>query len=209
MITYRVHACHQRIVCCRLVLSRHQETAPLSSREVDHVRNRGLVVNTIDFNDGHVVALKPYILTSEGPYVDYTEEVSRPRLDRYLQVLRVVEESGLWDGFSSGGVAFADEPGQQISHLIMVPVRDGQYHLIFLLVQCVQEGRIGVMDDERSPKPVRILSIGVGMVPIRAGLVDLFNELTLSFAETWVHYYHEATNSEVIGEARAWRNGAL
>lgn len=88
----------------------------------------------------------------------------------------------------------------------MVPVRDSQDYLVILLVERVKKGRLGVMDNERPSEPIRILSTGVGMVPICSRLIKLSVVLVL-LAST--HPRNTGAYSKVVSETRAWSDRAL
>ena len=52
----------------------------------------------------------------------------------------------------------------------MVPVRESDDKL-FVVLSFIR--RLWILDNERTPKPIRVLSIQMRMVPVRACLVDL------------------------------------
>lgn len=124
--THCVHARHEGEVGRCIVPGRKQEAATLSSRQINHLGLGWLCIDSIDFNNRHVVALKPYILACKGTNVDHPEHVSPARLDLNAEVLRLVEQCILGDRFSASRIVLADETLEQVWHLVVVPVRHGQ-----------------------------------------------------------------------------------
>lgn len=169
-LAYGVHARHEGKVLAGVVLGREQEAVPLRRGYVDHIGAGRLRVHAVDLDDGDVVAFEPDVLGSKGTHVDHAEEVRLPRLHWHLEVPRVVEESIVGDGFGATRISLVDESGQEIGHLAMVPIRDGQDKLFVVLIL---EGVIWVVDNDRSPEAIGVLPPNMTMIPVGARLVDL------------------------------------
>lgn len=169
-LTYSVHACYKGIVGCGLILGRYEETASLRGGNVYHLGHGGLVVHPVNFDDGHVMALEPDILSRERADVNQAEEIRFSRRNGDSEVLRFIKKGSLGYWLRARWVALGVEGGKHDSHLLMVPIRDREDE--FFVVQ-VQEWRVGVVDHQRPSQPVWVLSACVGVVPVCAGLVDL------------------------------------
>ena len=176
--TYRVHACDYGEVGTGVILGREEETHALRRGDVDHFRFRRLGIHAINLDDLHRVALDPEVLAGKGAHVDDAEKVRLARLNGDGHVLGVIDEGGLGDRLGSGGVGLAQEAGDEVFDLIVVPVRQGEDDLV---VSLVLVGEVRVMDDERTTKTVGVLAVVVRMIPVRPGLVDLEMAVSMSF----------------------------
>lgn len=116
------------------------------------------------------MTLEPEVLAGKGTNVDDAELVRLARLDGDGEVLRLVHEGGLGHGLGAGRVGLCEELRDQVLHLVVVPVRQGEDEL---MVNFVLVGEVWVVDDERAAQTVGVLGVGVRVVPIRARLVDL------------------------------------
>ena len=90
--SYLVHAANKREIGARVILRGNEEAVALRRGDIDHARLGRLCVDSVDFNNAHVVALKPHILRSKGTHVDNSEHVSLPWLHSNGQVLGIVHE---------------------------------------------------------------------------------------------------------------------
>lgn len=120
--TYSIHTRHKGKISRGLILRRQQKAASLRSRHINHLGGSRLMIHAIDFDDGHIVALEPDVLSREGADVDHAEEVRFPGLDGDFEVLRLVEEGRLRHRFCASRVAFVVEGREQDGHLLVVPV---------------------------------------------------------------------------------------
>lgn len=168
--TYSIHACHDRKVGLCISLGRDEHAASLSSREVDHVGFSWLGVCTINLDDGHLVTLNPEILSSKSTKIDQSQEIRLAGLHWNLEVLRLIHESSLRNRLSTSRVSLAKELGEQGLHLIMVPV--GKRHDNLLIVFPL-ERRLWVVNDEISSKTIRILTLGMRVIPVGSSLSNL------------------------------------
>jgi hypothetical protein len=120
--------------------------------------------------------LKPHILRSESAHIDHTDEIRLARLNLDSQVLRVVDQSGLWDRFSPRWVRDANEALEQLLHPVMVPVGESQNNLLIVQI-LVRVFRI--MHDQRATETIWILASLVAVVPVCSWLVDLLTHQSL------------------------------
>lgn len=130
------------------------------------------------------MALEPDVLSGKSTNVDHTEQVCFAGLYCHSEVLGLIEQSSLWHGLCTGRVVLADEAGEQVRHLVMVPVRDGEDKLLVVLAF---EWRVWVIDDEWPAQTVWVLAHHMAVIPVRAGLA----------------------NGEVVREATLWWNRTL
>lgn len=171
MATYSVHAGDNGEVLGRGFLGSQEEADSLSSRDVDHIGLSFLRVDAIDLNNAHSVVLEPEILASKGSHVNNAEQICGFRFDRDSVVHGLVHESVLGDGFGTRGVRLDhEELVDEVGHLIVVPVGEGQDQLLIDLV-LIRE--VLVMDNQRTAQTVGVLRAGVGVIPVSARLGDL------------------------------------
>lgn len=126
------------------------------------------------------MALEPDVLAGKGTDVDHTEEVRLAGLDRDREVLGLVPEGGLGNRLRTGGVSLVDEAGEQVLHLVVVPVRHGEDELLIVLAF---EWGVWVVDDHRPAETIWVLSHHVAVVPVRARLGD--GEVVRELAAGW------------------------
>ena len=171
---YRIHACDKCIISGSVILRSDEHAVSLCSSEIDHLCLSWLSVDTINFDNGHVVTLEPEILTSKSSDVDDAEHVSLAGLKHRGHVLSVVHQCCIRNWLSSCGVCHVDKDLHQIWHLIMIPIRESQGSL--LVVLSLVWG-VGVVDDKRASKSIWILSRYMGMIPVRSRLFDLLRSV--------------------------------
>ena len=102
-------------------------------------------VDAINLHNSHIVTFEPDVLAGKSANVDHAHKIRLARLERNLQLLRVVKQRGLRHRLCTAGVLLAHEEGYQAGHLVMVPVGDTYDDL---LVELVLVGVFWVMDDE-------------------------------------------------------------
>lgn len=98
------------------------------------------------------------------------DEISLVRLHRDCDVLSTIHErAARWRGSAIGGLtACRLVGGEQVRHLLLVPVRERKRNLLIEM-----ERRTRVVDDQRTPEPIRELAQVVRVVPICTSFVDL------------------------------------
>lgn len=121
--SHLIHAGNHRKVFGSIFLGGHQEPISLCSRDVYHVGFSRLGVDAIHLDNLHLMPFDPKVLASKGTDVRHPEEVGLSRLHRQCHVLRIVHESGVWDGLGTCGVLITHKEVDQARQLIMVPVR--------------------------------------------------------------------------------------
>ena len=168
--SYSVHACDDGEIRGCFVLGCHEETDSLGGGDVNHFGFGVLGVYAVYFDDAHLVAFNPEVLACKSADVDYAEHVCLAGLNGDGDVLRVVHEGGVGNGFSTSRVLLVDELRDERLNLIVVPVGKGEddflIHLLFV-------GELGIMDNDGTAKTIGVLAIVVRVVPVCSGLVDL------------------------------------
>jgi hypothetical protein len=96
--------------------------------------------------------------------------VGLARLNRPSEVLSIIHQGILGNGFSTGGVGLVEKLGDQDLHLLVVPIGEGQNDV---LVNLVLVWKVGVLDNKWTPQTIWILTFIVRMVPVSTRLVDL------------------------------------
>ena len=93
-------------------------------------------------------------MTGEVARTDHVYVISRVRLHRDRNVLSSVHEGASWrrrpiGGYTIGGLVGMDE----VWHLLMVPIEEGERNFLIEMKR-----RVRVMDNERSKKPIWVLT---------------------------------------------------
>ena len=125
------------------------------------------------------MAFEPEILCSESCHVDNAEHVSLSRLNGNAEILGIVHERSVWHRLCACGIGKAEEAREKTGHLIVVPIREREHNLFIILILVRS---IWVADDQGSTKTIRILPGCVRVIPICAGLFNLFH---------YLHFPHE------------------
>jgi hypothetical protein len=112
----------------------------------------------------------PEVLCGKGSHVDDAKEVGLSWFHRYLQVLGVIHQCCLRDRFCSGGIGNTKELLDETRHLVVVPIRKCEYQLS---VNLIGIRILGIVYDERAAKTIWVLAIDMGVIPVRAWLIDL------------------------------------
>ena len=69
-----------RNISKRIVIRKtHHERVPLGSEDLDRVHGQRLMVDSVDFDDRHVMTLDPEVLSSKSAHVGQAEEVCHVR----------------------------------------------------------------------------------------------------------------------------------
>lgn len=170
MITYCVHAADDGVVHTGLVLSSNEEAVTLSCRYVDQACLSRVGIDSVNFDNSHIVTFEPEVLSSESTNVDYSEHVCLAGLNRDRKVLSVVHQSSLRNRLGTSWIGLIEEFWNPDLHLVMIPVRQRDDNL---LINLVGVWEVGIGDDKGSAKTVRILTLIMGMIPIRSRLVNL------------------------------------
>lgn len=157
------------VVLLRGVLHRHQDGVALGGGDVEDVCFCLVGVDAVDFDDAHGVVFYVDVLGDEGADVDETEEVGFSCFHGDFGVEGVVEEEGVRDGLSAGGVVDGDEGRGDGLGQFVVPVCHGDGEVLVVLV-----GEVGgvVVHDEGLAVAIWVAVVGVAVVPVRAVLVD-------------------------------------
>ena len=149
-----------------------EHTVALRGRDVEAVHGLRLGIDPVDLDDGHGVLVEMHVRGREGGHADHAHEVRLARLEGELNVLRVVDQVGVGDRLVAGRVQRRGEVGAEHGgELLVVPVREAEDNL---LVVFAGVGGVRVVDDERAAQAVGVLPAHVGVVPVGAGLVDLW-----------------------------------
>lgn len=172
------------VVSVGSVFSSQEDSVTLGSSDVDSFNFLGFDVDTVDFDNGHIVIFEPEKDGTKGTNIHEMEKISGIWLNRDGDVEAFVEDEILRDGFCTSGVINGQELWVEDVHNIVVPIGDSEGEFFINLV-----GKVGifVVDDERGSLAVRILARSVGVIPVGTVLVS----------------------HKVIGHVCAWRNGAL
>jgi hypothetical protein len=178
LATYSIHAGSNGEVLGGILLRGKEETDSLGSRDIDHLGLGLFSIDTINLDNAHGVILKPEVLSSKGTHVDHAEEVRSLGLDGESEVHSLVHQSGVRDRLSTRRVRLDhEELGDEILHLIVIPVRQCQNKLFInlLLVR-----KVLVVNNQRAAQTVGVLCAGVGVIPVSTRLVDLNMKLVLA-----------------------------
>ena len=167
-------------VLARVILGCDEYVPSLSGCQAKHFCSQffWLHINSINSDGSHIMALEPYGNTREIGHVDHVNEIRLSWLHLESNVLTVIDQAriGDWrlprlDGIVvnvGGGLVIVEECG----HVLMIPIREGHCELFVEM-----EGRIWIVNNERAPQAVWVLTLSVRVVPIRAGLIDLIKQL--------------------------------
>jgi hypothetical protein len=88
--TYSVHTTNESEIGRGVVLRCEQETVSLSGSNVNQVGLRLVGINTINFNNSHVVALEPDVLPCESADIHHVNEIGLSWLDIDSEILGVI-----------------------------------------------------------------------------------------------------------------------
>ena len=196
-----IHAADKGEIGRRILFGGDENTVALGGRQVEHLCFRRLGIYAVNLHHLHGMAFKPEILCSKSGHVDDPEQIRLAGLESHGQVLGIVHQGGLWDWFCARRVRVAHEPIEETRHLVVVPVAQGEHDLF---VVRILDWRIGVVDDQRATKTVRVLSRFVAVVPVCPGLGNLSHlNIVTSIAQM------RSTHVHVVLERCTRRNRTL
>ena len=167
-------------VLARVILSCDEYVPSLSGCQAKHFFSHvfWFHIDSINGDGSHIMALKPDGNTREIGHVDHANQICLSWFHLESIVLTVVDKAciGDWglprlDGIVvniGGGLVVVEECG----HVLMIPIREGHCELFVEMVW-----RIRIVNDERAPQAVWVLTLSVRVVPIRACLIDLIKLL--------------------------------
>lgn len=186
--SYGIHTSDNGIILGGLILSGQKEAASLCCGQIDHIGLGRLSVDSINFDNGYVVSLKPKILTGKCTNVDDAEEVGFAGLNRDSEILGFIHQRSLRHRLRAGGVSLAHEWRDERLHLLMVPIGQGDddFLIILVLVRVVR-----IMNNEGTAQAIRILALRVRVVPVCSRLSDLcrsesVNSIVQKFGTIWI-----------------------
>lgn len=157
---------HHGVVSGSVVFGVDQDGVTLGSGNVQHVRGVLFRVDTIHFNNGHLVVFDPEVLGHEPTGVDQSQKICGVWLDLPRQVSGIVDDQILRNWFGTGRVEQIHKGHVQLIDILVVPLTDLEDHFLVVFVW-----EIIVFDNERSPHTVLVLARGMGMVPVRTNVL--------------------------------------
>lgn len=171
-MTYSIHTRNKRVVRARVILHGHEDSVSLGSRDVDHVCLGGLSPNAVNLDNLHCVTFKPHILRCKSSNINKVQEIGLSRLDVHGEGGGVIDQGCVGHGLSAGRVLVVDEALEQVTKLVVIPVGECNNALFIILTQV---GVFRVRNDQSLAESFRVLASGVRVVPVRAGLIELYD----------------------------------
>lgn len=159
-----------------------KDRVTLSSSDREAGDDLALDIDTVDFNDLHLVSVNVEVEHGKGRHVDDTKTVGLARDKVELGISLLVDQSRLGDGLGAGGVEDGEVLLQHNLVLSVVPVSKGDGVLLVVLV-----GLVGVMDNQGTAKTIDVLASVVTVDPVGTVLLD----------------------GDGVSEVGAWGDGAL
>jgi hypothetical protein len=152
-----------------------EDTRALTRSNTKHLvaSNIGLGVHSINFDDGHLVAIQDPGVTGPVANTDDMDKVSLVGLDLDLGFGGIVDQSRVGDGLvTSKGfqVLLRFILVEQIGHFTVVPVAESNGELIIVV-----EWGLGVVNNKGTTESIRILTHVVRVIPVSSGLVHLYH----------------------------------
>lgn len=111
-----------------------------------------LSINTVGFDDRHVVLIKLEVLSSESSHIDNVEQVCLPRCHSEFNILSFVDQGRVWYWLGTTGVICRKEVIDQIRCFNVVYVGEGQDDFLIDVAVVVQ--LIGVSDSDRTTETI-------------------------------------------------------
>jgi hypothetical protein len=133
-------------------------------------RRQCLCIYTINLHDGYVVLVEMQHDACKGAHVDGTDHMCLSGLDIEFGVLRIVDQSGIWDrnGIwrNTRSVILRNENWR----FVVVPVRNRRDDFSVDLAMVRVER---VVNNQRPTQTIRVLSAVMAVVPVCSWLLDL------------------------------------
>ncbi|KAK5634916.1 hypothetical protein RRF57_010628 [Xylaria bambusicola] len=161
-LTYIDGGLNKEILATRR-MCREQHAIPLSNGHVQEINSVRLSVDTIDLDNGQVVAGDFEVSTYKVSSVDDVQQVCLTGRDLHRDVLSIVEQTCVRNGLGSavssvfGRLIVLD----QIRRLSVIPISNG--HDQFPTSHF--EGRAGIVDDQGTSQAVGNLAVNVTVPP--------------------------------------------
>ena len=163
-----VHGVPEGVVLASVVLGLEEDAHALAGGDSD-VSAPNVVLfepDPIDFDDRHVVLIEQEGMAGEVAYAKDTDEIGFVWLHVDGGVRGSVDQSNVGSRFIARVVFFVTLRLvclEEVWHLLVIPVREGNRELA---INFVGIGRVGIVDYQRPPQSVRVLTMIVRVVPV-------------------------------------------
>jgi len=154
----------------------NDDRVPLGDEDIELIDNEGIALNTIGFDDGHVVTVDREAVEGTASDVDDTETVALPALDiddgewhlgTTLEATNTVNEDGIRNWYD--GCLVVHLLQQRSLLVVIVGKGDDSGEVINVVHMFVRV--VGVVDDQCATETIAVLGGVVGVIPERASLL--------------------------------------
>jgi len=158
------------------LVSSHNGGVSLGDEDIELVNDEWLALDTVSFDDSHVVAIDREAVEGTASNVDDTEPVTFARfnvddrernLGAALETTDTVDQNRIRDGDDSGLEVYLLQKGS----LLVVVIGKSDDSAWIINVVHIRKRVVGIVDDQSTTKTVAILGSMVRMIPESAGLL--------------------------------------